>query len=58
MNTQNNDLTIVGPKDQFPEVTLMEPVQSGYLMLALEVDRRPPLGFFVQSRRKTRLLKA
>ncbi|MFS4580071.1 hypothetical protein [Phaeobacter sp. C3_T13_0] len=26
-------------------------------MLALEVDRRPPLGFFIQSRHKTRVLK-
>lgn len=57
MNAQNNDLKIVGPKDQFPEVTLMEPVQSGYVMLALEVDRRPPIGFFIQSRRKTCVLK-
>lgn len=57
MNVQKNDLKIVGPKDQFPEVTLMEPVQSGYLMLAFEVDRRPPFGFFIQSRHKTRLVK-
>ncbi len=57
MNAQNTELKIVGPKDQFPEVTLIEPVQSGYLMLALEVDRRPPIGFFIQSRRKTRVLK-
>lgn len=26
-------------------------------MLALEVDHRPPIGFFIQSRRKTRLLQ-
>lgn len=57
MHEENGTLTIVGPKDRFPEVTLMEPVQSGYLMLALEVDHRPPIGFFIQSRRKTRLLK-
>lgn len=57
MNAQHNDLKIVGPKDQFPEVSLIKPVQSGYLMLALEVDRRPPLGFFVQSHCKTRLLR-
>lgn len=35
----------------------MEPVQPRYLMLALEVDYRPPVGFFIQSRRKTRLLR-
>ncbi len=56
MNTQDPPLQIVGPKDQFPEVTLIAPVQSGYLMLALEVDQRPPVGFFIQSRRKTKLL--
>jgi hypothetical protein len=57
MIDQNDVLKIVGPKDQFPEVTLIEPVQSGYVMLALEVDHRPPIGFFLQSRRKTRLLQ-
>lgn len=57
MNAQDTSLKIVGPKDQFPEVTLIPPVQSGYLMLALEVDRRPPVGFFVQSKRKTRLIE-
>jgi hypothetical protein len=40
MNAQANTLQIVGPRDQFPEVTLMEPAQSGYLMLAVKVDHR------------------
>ncbi len=57
MKTQDTSLQIVGPKNQFPEVTLIEPTQSGYLMLALEVDPRPPVGFFIQSKRKTRLLR-
>lgn len=54
----NNELQIVGPRDQFPKVTLIEPTETGYLMLALEVDRRPPIGFFVQSEKKTRLIAA
>ncbi|AXI48540.1 hypothetical protein C1J03_22615 [Sulfitobacter sp. SK012] len=56
MNGHTNTLQIVGPKDQFPKVTLMEPVSSGYVMLALEGDHRPPIGFFIQSGRKTRLI--
>lgn len=54
--TEHESLTIVGPKNRFPKVTLVEPVESGYLLLALEVDRRPPVGFFVQSKRKKRLI--
>jgi len=57
MSTQGTTLNIVGPKDQFPEVVLMETVQSGYLLLALEVDRRPPIGFSFQSKGKTRLIE-
>lgn len=57
MNAQDKSLQIVGPKDQFPEVTLIAPVQSGYLMLSLEVDQRPPFGFFIQSKSKTSLLE-
>jgi hypothetical protein len=58
MTKQDEPLQIVGPKDKFPEVSLMEPAQSGYLMLAAEVDHRPPIGFFVTSGRKKRLLSA
>lgn len=58
MNESGNTLRIVGPKNQFPEVSLMAPTQSGYLLLAAEVDHRPPIGFFIQSRRKTRLIQS
>jgi len=56
MTQQDNVLQIVGPKDQFPEVTLIDPVPSGYLLLAIEVDHRPPVGFFIPSGRKKYLL--
>lgn len=56
MTTQGETLQIVGPKNTFPAVSLIEPTQSGYLMLAIEVDHRPPIGFFVESGRKKKLL--
>jgi hypothetical protein len=43
---------IVGPKNTFPKVTLVDPSNSGYLLLALEIDRRPPIGFFIESQLK------
>ena len=49
-------LRAVGPKNQFPKVTLIDPTSSGYLLLALEIDRRPPIGFFIESKQKKRLL--
>lgn len=52
MTKQGESLQIVGPKNTFPEVSLIEPAQSGYLMLAIEIDHRPPIGFFLESRRK------
>ncbi|MDG1457934.1 MAG: hypothetical protein P8Q92_08630 [Pseudoprimorskyibacter sp.] len=52
MTKQGETLQIVGPKNTFPEVSLIEPAQSGYLMLAIEIDHRPPIGFFLESRRK------
>ncbi len=57
MIEQDSTLQIVGPRDQFPIVTLVNPSKSGYLMLALEIDHRPPMGFFLQSQRKKLLLK-
>jgi hypothetical protein len=45
VNKESHALQIVGPKDLFLEVTLIEPVQPRYLMLALEVDYRPSIGF-------------
>ena len=56
MTTQSETLQIVGPKNTFPEVSLIEPTQSGYLLLAIEVDHRPPIGFFVESGWKKKLL--
>ena len=56
MNKPGEALQIVGPKNKFPEVTLIEPAKSGYLLLAIEVDHRPPIGFFIESGRKKRLL--
>lgn len=56
MTKQGETLQIVGPKNTFPEVSLIEPTQSGYLMLAIEIDHRPPIGFFLESRRKKKFL--
>lgn len=58
MNKLVNDLQIVGPRDRFPEVSLIEPARSGYLLLAAEVDRRPPFGFFIESGRKKRVIQS
>jgi hypothetical protein len=35
MATQGETLQIVGPKNTFPAVSLIEPTQSGYLLLAI-----------------------
>ena len=56
MTKQSDSLKIVGPKNTFPEVELIEPAQSGYLMLGIEIDHRPPIGFFLESRRKKHVL--
>jgi len=47
---------IVGPKNIFPKVTLVDPINSGYLLFALEVDTRPPVGFFIESQLKKKIL--
>ena len=54
MNTEKieNTFQIVGPKNKFPKVTLVDPTNSGYLLFALEIDRRPPIGFFIESQLK------
>jgi hypothetical protein len=49
-------MKIVGPKNKFPKVTLVDPTNSGYLLFALNVDRRPPIGFFIESRNKKNIL--
>ncbi|MGB7205633.1 MAG: hypothetical protein WBD37_09205, partial [Anderseniella sp.] len=56
MKDQGETLQIVGPKNKFPEVSLIEPAHSGYLLLAIEVDNRPPIGFFIESKAKKKLL--
>jgi len=55
MSTENNahpDLEVTGPTSRFPPATLTEPAPSGYFLMALEIDHRPPLGHFVESDRK------
>jgi hypothetical protein len=58
MNSEKleNTFQIVGPKNAFPKVTLVDPSNSGYLLLALEIDRRPPIGFFIESQIKKKIL--
>jgi hypothetical protein len=46
------NLKIVGPSTRFPKVGLIEPTRSGYLLLALEIDHRPPFAYFLKSARK------
>jgi len=55
-NKAEGTLQIVGPKNTFPKVTLVDPTNSGYLLFALEIDRRPPIGFFIESQHKKRIL--
>ena len=47
-------LTVVNSDARFPRVRLVEPASSGYLLLAAEVDRRPP--FLPNSRKKHALI--
>lgn len=41
----------------FPTVTLQRTAPHGYILLAADVDRRPPFGYIWESRRKRKLLK-
>jgi hypothetical protein len=41
-------------EDRFPKAKLVEPTQSGYILISAEVDRR--LGFLPNSRKKRRLI--
>ena len=43
---------IVGPKNTFPKVALIDPTNSGYLLFALEIDRRLSIGYFIESQHK------
>ena len=49
---KENTFQIVGPKNIFHKVTLVDPSNSGYLLFALEIDRRPSIGFFIESQLK------
>lgn len=51
------ELEIVGPADRFPKVKLIEPTHSGYLLLALEIDHRPPFAYVIESARKRRAIE-
>lgn len=55
-HASNALLKIVGPKERYPKVTLIDPAPSGYLLLAAEIDHRPPFGFFIESAGKRRVL--
>ena len=42
-------LRLVGPRDRFSKVSLTDTISSGYLLYALEIDRRPPFMFGFES---------
>jgi hypothetical protein len=50
---QTINLNIIHNK-KIPKVSLIEPTNSGYLVFALEVDHRPPIGFFFGKQEKTK----
>ncbi|MBO6900410.1 MAG: hypothetical protein JJ864_03605 [Rhizobiaceae bacterium] len=52
----NHDLVRLKDAGTFPKVSLMEPNGRGYVLLAGELDRRPPFGYFVESAVKKRLI--
>ena len=49
-----SDLRVLESHQRFPEVRLIEPSTSGFVLIAAEIDRRPPI--LGSSRRKRRLL--
>jgi hypothetical protein len=44
-------------RGSFWKAHLIDPLESGYILLASCVDRRPPFGFFWESARKRRLVQ-
>lgn len=52
----SHNLKIVGPKNKFPKVTLVEPNTSEYVFLGLSVDRRLPFTYGFESGKKSRVL--
>ncbi len=53
---ENDELVVLPNSGAFPKVNLMEPSKHGFVLLALEVDRRPGLLFWLESGRKKRVL--
>ena len=55
----DSDICVVGPKDQFPKVSLMEPKRCGYLLMCLEVENcLLPMGFLLwENAAKKRILR-
>ena len=51
-----DELVVLADAGTFPRVELAEPSTAGFVLLAFEVDRRPGLLYFWQSRRKKRML--
>lgn len=54
----DSEISVVGPKDQFPKVSLLEPKKCGYLLICLEVEHCIlPMGFLLwESAAKKRIL--
>lgn len=52
----NHDLVRLKDAGTFPKVSLTEPNGRGYVLLAGEVDRRPPIGYFIESAAKKSLI--
>lgn len=57
MHQQVSDLRVVGPSHRFSKVALIKASPCGYLLLAAEVDRRPPFAYRFQSTAKRDLLE-
>jgi hypothetical protein len=43
---------------RFPRVKLVEPTPHGFVLAAFEIDRRPPLGYVLESRAKREAIAA
>jgi len=54
---QTVNVNIIRYNKKIPKVSLIEPTSSGYLLFALEVDHRPPIGFFIESKKKQKILR-
>lgn len=54
----NSIIKMAGPKNRFPKVKLMAPTGSTYIIVALEIDHRPPFFSFLESGPKKKALTA